>query len=76
MDRSAVADTPKTARPRARLVVAATVIAALAGGAVLFRQSRRKLPPPVADAPPTLGPTANGSSAPKHALVEPSTAPE
>lgn len=77
IDRSAVADTPKVSRPRARLVVAATVAAALAGGAVLFRQSRRKLPPPVADAPPTLRPVANGSpvsngsSAPKHALIEP-----
>ena len=45
--------------------------AALAGGAVLYRKSQTKQPPPVADAPPTLGPVANGSAAPKHALHEP-----
>lgn len=70
IDRTAVADTPKRSRPRARIVMALAAGAALAGGAVLYRKNQTKQPPPVADAPPTLGPVANGSTPPKHALRE------
>ena len=48
---------------RTRLAIGAGVFAVVAAGAAFFSASRRrKTAPPVADAPPTLGPSANGSA--------------
>ncbi|MFH5211199.1 hypothetical protein ACHIPZ_23760 [Antrihabitans sp. NCIMB 15449] len=54
---------PKSSKLRSRLVAGGLVGAALAAGAGFFAWSRRRnSPPPVAEAPPTLGPSSNGSA--------------
>ncbi len=69
-------DTPaaeKAGRSRLgrRLIIGGTIAATLATGAAVFRWSRqRSAAPPVADAPPTLGPSANGSAPAKASSAE------
>ncbi len=72
---AAVEDAPaeKTggSRLRRRLIIGGTLAATLATGAAVFRWSRqRNAAPPVADAPPTLGPSANGSTPAKTSSAE------
>lgn len=48
---------------RKRLAIGAGAFAVIAAGAAFFSASRRrKATPPVAEAPPSLGPSANGSA--------------
>ncbi len=71
---AAVDDAPAAtggSRLRRRLILGGTLAATLATGAALFRWSRRRNEaPPVADAPPTLGPSANGSAPAKASSAE------
>ena len=58
-----VAPAKSSSGRRNKLLAGGAVAAALAAGAAMFRWSRqRSTPQPPAEAPPTLGPSANGSA--------------